>query len=1072
MRTFRIGMFFIAMTALLFFGVAEGTTATTGESGHRKAEGKIAALSVPFVANAGQAGEGVAFYARTFGGTVFVTGEGEIIYSLLNREPTASAQSAGGVSRIRSSAARGFSRKRDHAVGKAVTLKETLVDGRIRGIQGEERSVIGVSHFTGNDPNHWRSSIPAYGVVSLGEVYKGIEVRLKAHGNNVEKLFFVKPGADPKKIMVHIDGADGLDVNSAGELEAMTGPGIVKFTRPVAYQEIDGKRVGVDIDYCLVTPSPITHHPSTDYGFVVGAYDPARELIIDPLLQSTYLGGSGNDTGIAMAVDPTSGSVYVTGNTDSTDFPGISGGAQPAFGGGSGDTFIVKFNPTLTRILQATYLGGNDDDGPYGLAVDSGGNVYVAGYTASANFPVTSGAAQTVNSGGYADGFITKFNPDLTSIVSSTFLGGNGDDYIMTLTFDSNGNLYAGGGTDSDNFPGTANGGQPSLKTGYDGFVTKLNASLSTIIQSTYLGGDGTSDEIRTMAVNPDTGNLYAAGFTDSTDLPGRAGAAQSTYGGNYDGFISVLNPGLTNIVRTTYLGGTATDMVNDMIIDPAGTVYVTGWTQSDDFPMTAGGAQSVRSTTDSTGFVSKIDGALTSILQSTYIGGNRDTNSARIVREPVSGHVYVAGDTSSDTFPGTTGGIQPSPAGNGDAFLSILNPALTVIIQSTYLGGSGNDQTWALSINPDARWLYVLGRMNPPPNFPGTAGGAQPLPGGGWDTFVAMMDRTLVGVATGTYTVTLALGWNFVSFPKQPPSGGNIDTLLGPIASNINVLWGYDNENQAWERWTPGGGGSNTLSVINPHRGYWFHMNSPVVLDISGWLSPIAANRHLYEGWNLFGYTGVDNANVNSVLDTIPGVWSMLWGWNEGQWFGKHPAIATLPSGLEPLTLFNIGKAYWVKAKRGKATDWVLGDSLRTYSSAFGNYGYMPSRFTCDGDDVNPPFVFENIPSGTQSLALIVDDPDAPGGTWVHWVVWNISGAATGVNENTVPAGAVQGRNDFGNNDYGGPCPPFGVHRYFFRLYALDASLSLPAGSTKAQLEAAMAGHIIGEARVIGLYE
>ncbi|MEJ2684920.1 MAG: YbhB/YbcL family Raf kinase inhibitor-like protein [Candidatus Sulfobium sp.] len=139
--------------------------------------------------------------------------------------------------------------------------------------------------------------------------------------------------------------------------------------------------------------------------------------------------------------------------------------------------------------------------------------------------------------------------------------------------------------------------------------------------------------------------------------------------------------------------------------------------------------------------------------------------------------------------------------------------------------------------------------------------------------------------------------------------------------------------------------------------------------------------------------------------------------------------------------------------------------------SPAFEENGRIPQEYTCDGEDVNPPLNIENVPPSAKSLALIVDDPDAPGKTWVHWVLWNIPPATTEIKENSVPKGAAQGKNDFGKNSYGGPCPPSGTHRYFFKLYALDTPLQLGSRSTKYDLESAMRGHIVSQTELIGLY-
>jgi Raf kinase inhibitor-like YbhB/YbcL family protein len=145
--------------------------------------------------------------------------------------------------------------------------------------------------------------------------------------------------------------------------------------------------------------------------------------------------------------------------------------------------------------------------------------------------------------------------------------------------------------------------------------------------------------------------------------------------------------------------------------------------------------------------------------------------------------------------------------------------------------------------------------------------------------------------------------------------------------------------------------------------------------------------------------------------------------------------------------------------------------NDLKITCPAFSMNGSIPSRYTCDGKDVNPPLLIGNLPSGTQSLALIVDDPDAPGGTWVHWVVWNMGPDTREIAENTLPPDALQGMNDFQRRAYGGPCPPSGTHRYFFKLYALDAKLKLGTGAIKAALEASMQGHVLAKAELVGRY-
>jgi Raf kinase inhibitor-like YbhB/YbcL family protein len=145
---------------------------------------------------------------------------------------------------------------------------------------------------------------------------------------------------------------------------------------------------------------------------------------------------------------------------------------------------------------------------------------------------------------------------------------------------------------------------------------------------------------------------------------------------------------------------------------------------------------------------------------------------------------------------------------------------------------------------------------------------------------------------------------------------------------------------------------------------------------------------------------------------------------------------------------------------------------ALQITSPAFQNNGHIPRQYTCDGKDINPALTIAGAPQGAKSMALICDDPDAPGGGWVHWVLWNIDPNVKEIKEDTVPQGAVEGMNDFGKHSYGGPCPPLGTHRYFFKVYALDTMLNISPNSTKADMEKAMKGHILAEGRLIGLYK
>ncbi len=261
---------------------------------------RLSGVRIPFIANAGQTNPAVAYYAQTFAGTVFVTRDGKIVYSL----PGEKASTTGEQYPNKSATKDGWS------------LTETFIGGRARPSEGEPAAAQ-VSYFLGNDPVRWRSGLPTFEGVSLGEVWPGIQLDLQAHGKNVEKVFTVEPGADPSRIRMNMAGAQSLRINEAGALVVETGLGEVTFTPPEAFQEQDGVRHALRAAYIL---------HDRQYGFWLDGYDPTLPVVIDPLLQSTYLGGSDAETGFGT-VDA-AGNVYVTGSTVSGDFP-ITAGAFP-----------------------------------------------------------------------------------------------------------------------------------------------------------------------------------------------------------------------------------------------------------------------------------------------------------------------------------------------------------------------------------------------------------------------------------------------------------------------------------------------------------------------------------------------------------------------------------------------------------------------------------------------------------------------------------------------------------------------------------------------------------------------
>ena len=369
----------------------------------------------------------------------------------------------------------------------------------------------------------------------------------------------------------------------------------------------EGYAIAVDAsDNVYVTGSTVSADFPTE-GLIQGANGGGSDAFISKfnstgsaLEYSTYHGGSFSDVGYGIAVD--SSEAYVTGMTDSNNFPKTGAPAQDTLGGGQ-DAFVTKVNAGGTALTYSTYLGGSFDDYGQSIAVDSSGSAYVTGRTVSIDFPTPGTPYQSARAGGN-DAFVTKVNSDGTAFTYSTYLGGNLDDYGQSIAIDTSGNAYVAGGTFSSDFPTQGTPVQSSNAGGLDVFVTKLNSTGSSpLVYSTYLGGSNT-DEGYGIAVD---GNNYAyvTGKTSSLDLSTTANAVQTTNGGGYDAFIAKFNTTASSLLYLTYLGGTALEYGQSIAVDSSENVYVTGHTNSSAFP-TAGTPYQSTSGGDRDAFVTK----------------------------------------------------------------------------------------------------------------------------------------------------------------------------------------------------------------------------------------------------------------------------------------------------------------------------------------------------------------------------------------------------------------------------------------------------------------------------------
>ena len=691
----------ILSMGILFLFTFTFTLLITHELCHAKPD--LGNLRIPFIPNEGQMDDSIKFYAKTFMGTVSVTERGDLVYSAPSSLPTGAKQAdkflacpAGPVP---------FWYRAGRQTPKFFTFKEQLECGMIKDIKPEKESKTKISLFHGSDPLKWKSGLKTYEEVSLGEAYPGIEVKLRAYGNNVEKLFYIQPGADPDEIRMRLCGIRNLKVTGSGELEVETEGGRIRFTKPVAYQEetVNRKqsvvssqkqnRSYIDVAYVV---------NGNNYGFMVGNYDPTRPLVIDPLLQSTYLGGNGSETGQAIAIHPTTGDIYMTGVMD-------------------GQVFVSRLSSDLTTLLQTTSLGGSNWDEAYAIAIHPNtGDVYITGYTTSTDFPGLTGAADTTFAG-YNEAFVSRLSSDLQTLYRSTFLGGESYEVGYGIAIHPNtGDVYVTGVTSSTNFPNITGGADTTI-TGDEAFVSRLSSNLGTIYRSTFLGGNK-YDSGSAIAIHPTTGNIYVTGTTGSNDFPKITGGADTVFSGD-EAFVSMLSGDLRTFYQSTFLGGSGDDSGFGIAIHPSQGIYVTGHTFSSDFPNITDGADTTFSKSEA--FVSRLSLDLKTIWQSTYLGGGEDDVGHGIAVHPTTGDVYVTGHTGSSDFPDITNGADKTFEGS-EAFVSRLSQILNILYQSTFLGGRSADTGTGIAIHPTTGRIYVTGSTGSS-DFPNVAGGADP---------------------------------------------------------------------------------------------------------------------------------------------------------------------------------------------------------------------------------------------------------------------------------------------------------------------------------------------------------
>ena len=535
---------------------------------------------------------------------------------------------------------------------------------------------------------------------------------------------------------------------------------------------------------------------------------------VSTLRAATLLGGIAPDEIRAMAVGP-DGTVYVAGTTESANFPATPGAFDTALGG-EADAFVARFSADLTTLLAATYVGGTTgtnaiftrDEGR-ALAV-RGDAVFLAGYTATTDFPTTTGGVQPAAMGD-GDGFVVRLSADLSTVVAGTYLGADEADVVTAIALDPQGDIVVTGHHDGSGFPYSA--GAHFASTTADGgpFVTRLSADLSVLGASTGFNNTHTDPYHTAVAVHPTTGDIYIGGTTSDRDFQTTAGAFDRTCGTDgicnfvnpfngpkSDGFVLRFDRDLTTLLGSTFLGGQRYDAVTALTWSPGGDLVVGGSTDSNAFPTTAGVFQQVRANTGNNiaaAFVTRFDATLSAVTRSTFLGGAVDGSGIRaLVAQPGSGEIVAVGQTRANDFPVTPGAPDGGFQGFTEPFLTVFSSDLTAVPFSTYLGGTDTGSSGSqVSLGANAVALgsdggvYLAGAAREP-NFPATPGAYQTTAGGAADGFVAHLAGFLVASGSGPGAPLVAA----LHAPSPNPVRGTVAlgfTLPDAVAVRLVVL-------------------------------------------------------------------------------------------------------------------------------------------------------------------------------------------------------------------------------------------------------------------------------------------
>jgi hypothetical protein len=600
---------------------------------------------------------------------------------------------------------------------KRVIIKQEFVGANEVRPLGRGRLSWNSNFFYGNISENWCTDVPNYAEVWYENIYDGIDLRYYTNDKGLKYDFIVHPGADLEQIKIRYAGANELRMDNSGDLIISTKIGDILDTGLYIYQENHGIRNAINGNIQLFT--------DLEYGFdIKGDYDRSKPIIIDPQIEfSTFFGGNSFEYPFGISVDSNDNS-YLTGITNSIDFNSTPGAHDTVHNGQYADGYVIKFNQNGSALEYATFLGGLNWNYCRSIYVDKKGNAYIAGETNSSDFPMTNSSYDTTFNSGW-DVFVTKLNYNGSQLVYSTFIGGGWHEDTWSIIVNENGSAHITGVTVSNDFPTTTKSYDKVLNGVSDVYVLKLDPNGSSLEFSTFLGG--TKDENGYGLDIDQNDNVYITGITISDDFPTTPGAFDRTINSkphqqSYDVFVSKLNSNGTQLLYSTFVGGWHNDYGKGIIVDQMCNAYVTGYTPSDDFPVTPGAYDITHNGGGDVGdaFAFKLNYNASSLIYSTFIGGNAWEFGLDIELDALN-NAYVFGTTNSTNFPTTIDAYNRVLNGSYDTFICQLDNFGATLLYSTYFGGSSYEWGFCGTLDLNSN-IYIAGYTTSQ-GFPTTPG-------------------------------------------------------------------------------------------------------------------------------------------------------------------------------------------------------------------------------------------------------------------------------------------------------------------------------------------------------------